>query len=152
MNWKKRLAMITELPSCILSQYLWYNRSIQVDNSSVYFLKFSEKNINYVSQLFSDNGSIKQWHEFKREHNLHESFYFQWLQLIDSIPQRWKIIIKENYENATNLIVHELQGSRVTILDKLTSTEIYSILILKVQNKPSSNIYFKNLYNDYNID
>ena len=25
---------------------------------------------------------------FKREHNLHESFYFQWLQLIDSIPQR----------------------------------------------------------------
>ena len=45
--------------------------------------------------------------EFKREHNLHESFYFQWLQLIDSIPQRWKIIIKENYENATNLIIHD---------------------------------------------
>ena len=59
LNWKKRLAMITEIPSCILSQYLWYNRSIQVDNSSVYFLKFSEKNINYVSQLFSDNKSIK---------------------------------------------------------------------------------------------
>ena len=76
LNWKKRLAMITEVPSCILSQYLWYNGSIQVDNSSVYFLKFSEKNINYVSQLFSDNGSIKQWHELKREHNLHERFYF----------------------------------------------------------------------------
>ena len=88
LNWKNRLTMITEVPSCILSHYLWYNRSIQVDNSSVYFLKFSEKNINYVSQLFSDNGSIKQWHEFKREHNLHESFYFQWLQLIEYIPQR----------------------------------------------------------------
>ena len=133
--------MITEVPSCILSQYLWYNRSIQVDNSSVYFLKFSEKNINYVSQLFSDNGSIKQWHEFKREHNLHESFYFQWLQLIDSIPQRWKIIIKENYENAINLIIHDhhlVKGSRVITLDKLTSTGIYSILISRAQNKPSS--------------
>ena len=43
LNWKKCLAMITELPSCILSQYLWYNRSIQVDNSSVYFLTFSGK-------------------------------------------------------------------------------------------------------------
>ena len=75
MNWKKRLAMVTEVPSCILSQYLWYNSDIQVDNSSVYFLKFTEKNINYVSQLFSDNGSINQWHEFKREHNLHESFF-----------------------------------------------------------------------------
>ena len=59
LNCKKRLAMITEVPPCILLQYLWYNRSIQVDTSSVYFLKFSEKNINYVSQLFSDNGSIK---------------------------------------------------------------------------------------------
>ena len=71
LNWEKRLAKITKVPSCILSQYLWYNSSIQVNNSSVYFLKFSEKNTNYFSQLFSDNGSFKQWHEFKREHNLH---------------------------------------------------------------------------------
>ena len=102
---------------------MWYNRSIQVDNSSVYFLRFSEKNINYVSQLFSDNGSIKQWHELKTEHNLHESFYFQLLQLVDSIPQSWKIIIKENYENAIKPIIydhHLVKGSRVITLDKLT--------------------------------
>ena len=42
-NWKKCLAMITEIPSCILWQYPWYNGSIQVDNASVYFLKFSKK-------------------------------------------------------------------------------------------------------------
>ena len=138
-------------PSCILSQYLWYNRSIQVDNASVYFLKPSKKTINYVSQLFCDNGSIKQWNEFKREHNLHESFYFQWLQLIDLIPQRWKIIIKGKYEDATNLVIHDhylVKGSRVITLDKLTSTEIHSILISKAQNKLSSNIYSENLYND----
>ena len=79
----------------------------------------------------------------KREHNLHESFYFQWLQLIDSIPQRWKITIKENYENATNLTTddhHLVKGSRIITLDKLTSTEIYSMLISRAQNKPSSNI------------
>ena len=34
LNWKKRYAIITEIPSCILSQYLWYNGSIQVDNAS----------------------------------------------------------------------------------------------------------------------
>ena len=147
--------MITEVPSCILSQYLWYNRSIQVDNSSVYFLKFSEENINYVSQLFSDNGSIKQWHEFKREHNLHESFYFQWLQSIDSIPQRWNIIIKETTEMLSILSFHDhhlVKGSRVITLDKLTSTGTYSISILRAQNKLFFNIYFENLYNDYNID
>ena len=35
--------MITEIPSYILSQYLWYNGIIQVDNPSVYFLRFSQK-------------------------------------------------------------------------------------------------------------
>ena len=75
--------------------------------------------------------------------------------MIDSIPERWKFIIKENYENATNLIIHDhrlIKGSRVITLNILTSTEIYSIFISKVQNKPSSNIYFENLFNDYNID
>ena len=111
-------------------------------------LKFSEKNINYVSQLIIDSGSIKQWHEFKREQNLHESYYFQWLQLIHSISERWQFIIKENYDNATNLIIHNnylIKYSRVIALDKLTSTEMYSILTLKVQNKSFSNIYFENL-------
>ena len=82
-------------------------------------------------------------------------FFLQWLQLIDSIPQRWKIIIKEKYENATNLIIHYhhlVKGSRVITLDKLTSTEIYSRLISRAENQSFSNIHFENLYNDYNID
>ena len=46
---------------------------MQVDKAYVYFLKFSEKSIDYVSQLFSENGSIKKWHEIQREYNLHGS-------------------------------------------------------------------------------
>ena len=54
-----------------------------------------------------------------------------------------------------NLIIHDhhlVKGSRVITLDKLISTEICSILISRAHNKPSSNIYFENLYNYYNID
>ena len=111
-----------------------------MDKGSVYFLTLSEKSINYVSHFFSDNDSIKKWHEFKREYNLHENSYFKWLQLVDSILERWKFIIKKNYENATNLIIHDhhlIKDSRVITLDKLTSTEIYSIIPmgdLSVQN------------------
>ena len=43
--------------------------------------------ISYVLQLFTNNGSIKKWHEFKGEYNLHKK-YFQWIQLIASIPER----------------------------------------------------------------
>ena len=68
------------------------------------------------------------------------------MQLIDSIPGRWTFIIKENYENDTNLIIHDhhlIKGSRVITLDKLTLTKMYSILISKVKNKPFSDIYFE---------
>ena len=138
-----------------MSEYLWYNKSIHVDKASIHFLTFFEKSIDYVSQGFSDNGSIKKWREFKRECNLNESSYFNWVQLVDSISERWKFIIKEKYESATNLIIHDhqlIKGSRVLTLVKVTPTEIYSILISRVQDKPSSNIYFENLFNDYNID
>ena len=57
----------------------------------------------------------KKWHEFSTEYYLQESFYFQWLHLIDSISEKWKFIIKENYENTTNFIIHEhqlIKGSR----------------------------------------
>ena len=59
-----------------------------------------------------------------------------------------KVIIKESYENATNPIIHDhhlVKGSSVITLDKLTLTS-------RAQNKPSSNVYFENLYYDYNID
>ena len=45
-----------------------------------------------------------------------------------------------------------IKGSRVLTLDKLTSTEIYYILISKVQNKPSSYFYFENLFDDNDTD
>ena len=45
-----------------------------------------------------------------------------------------------------------MKGSIILTLDKLTSTEIYSMLISKAQNKPSSNVYCKILFADDDID
>ena len=42
-----------------------------------------------------------------------------------------------------------IKGSGVISFDKLTSIEIYSILVLKLQNKPFSNIHFENLLFNY---
>ena len=82
---------------------------------------------------------MKKWHEFKRDFDLHDNSYFQWVQPIDSVPEKWKK--NNNDENAANLIFHDhAQESRIITLDKLTSTNVYSMLILKVQNNLSSNI------------
>ena len=63
--------------------------------------------------------------------------------------RKMKIYHKKNNEVAANLITHDhhlIKSSRVITLNKLTSTEIHSILTLKIQNKPSSNICFENLF------
>ena len=136
LHWKEHLAIRAEISSCILSQYLWCNESIQKDKALLHFLQLSEENINYVSQLLSNNRFIRKWHEFKREYNPLENSYFQWIQLIDSLAERWQLIIKGNYINANSFIIHNhhsIKGSKVATLDKLTSTELYSILISKFE-------------------
>ena len=79
------------------------------------------------------------------------------MQLVDfqKCSRKMKIYNKINYENAAALITldhHLITGSRFFTLDKLTSTEIHSLLILNIQSKPSFKIYFKNLFNDNDID
>ena len=76
---KKHLAMMNEIPSCILCWYLWFGANIRVDKTSIQFSRFSEK---LISQLFNGKSSIKKWHEFKREYGLHGNSFFECVQLI----------------------------------------------------------------------
>ena len=76
---------------------------------------------------------------------------------MSAIPERWKYIIKKTYKPyyTTNLVVNdhnEIKSSTVLTLEKLKLTEIYSILISKVQNKLSSNYYFNNLFEHTDTD
>ena len=77
------------------------------------------------------------------------------MQLTSAIPEGLKFIIKETHKSTTNLIIHDhhiIKSSIISTLEKLSSTEIYAILISKVQNKPSSNFYFESLFDDNDID
>ena len=86
--WSHHLLTITvssALPSCILPTFLWYSK-----DKPIYFKHFSN---NYVIQLFYDTGNTKEWVKLKHEFNLNNNLYFNWMQLIHLIPQKWKNII-----------------------------------------------------------
>ena len=63
----------------------------------MYFKHFSDNNLNYVTQLFDDSGNTKEWVKLKHEFNLNNNLYFNWMQLIHSVPPKWKNTIKNNY-------------------------------------------------------
>ena len=65
-----------------------------------------------------------------------------------------KIIFDYNDNNENDLCQnhHVIKGARTLPLDKLSSKEIYSVLISNIVNKPTSNIYFEKLPENTTLD
>ena len=47
---------------------------------------------------------------------------------------------------------HVIKGARILPLDKLSSKEIYSVVISNIVNKPTPNIYFEKLFENTTLD
>ena len=154
-DWKQFFSSFTAIPSCILSQHLWYNRFIKVDNLGICFSKFAARNVNNVIDLFASNGKVKTWRLLKNEFDLSNDMYFQWMQIINAIPKQWKEKLLENASgNPINIVFkehHIIKNSRIVSLNKLISKEIYNYLITEKFDKPTSQKYFENLFNDQNL-
>ena len=149
MNWKKYFIASPITSSGVLSQFILYNSYIKIDSKTVYLKSFSTKNINFVTQLFNTDGSVKNWNILKTEYALQNKDQFCWLQLINAIPEMWEKCIKQTSENTSFLVVkdhHLLRGSRIIILEKLISKELCSLLISVIEHQPTSQKYFDNLF------
>ena len=135
----------------ILSEFIWFNSNIKVDSKPVYFSYFSDKNLNFIGQLFNDNGSIKPWGDIKIEFHLKDTQKMYWLQIIDALPKWWKDTIL-----FTILFVifdhHIVKKSQICSLNKFTSKELYLILVDANTDKPTAQHYFENLFESSNFN
>ena len=80
--------------------------------------------------------------------------FFQWSQLKQTIPTRWKTLTS-NYSDIDkeNLCQnHVARGARILSTGKLSPMEMYSILISNIVNKTTSNIYFQKLFENITLD
>ena len=78
--------------------------------------------------------------------SINNDVYFQWAQLINAIPQTWKNKNKQNLtQNESNLLVLNHHHN-------LTAKEIYSVLILSLKNKHTSQNYFESSFPNYTFD
>ena len=76
-----------EIPSQVLSQFLSCDNYIKIEDAVIHFEKFSNKTINFLSQLF-ENGRIISWLNFSGEYELKNDMFFQWPQLKYAILTR----------------------------------------------------------------
>ena len=66
IQWSRSLFASFELPSCILSNMLWFNKHILIEKK-IFFRYFSNKGLNVAYQLYVNNGNVKSWSSIKEE-------------------------------------------------------------------------------------
>ena len=62
--------------------------------------------------------------------------------------------VSTKHQNTSLLVVkdhHWLRGSRIIILEKLSSKELYSLLISAINHQPASQKYFDNLFSNVEL-
>ena len=106
INWSNYFVSNSEVPPCIQSNFLWYNKYIIIDNKPVYLSSFSDKNVNFINNLLDCLGNFKSWNILKTESKLADSLYFSWMQIINAIPLIWKTIIKHICVSANLLLLN----------------------------------------------
>ena len=114
-SWSQSLSGSPEISSQISSQFLWFNKYIKIEGTVIHFPKFSNKGINFLSQLF-ENGRIISWINLKDRYELTNNMFFQWAQLKHPIPPRWKKIIFDYSEINENDLCqnhHVIKGDRI---------------------------------------
>ena len=111
-------------------------------------------NINFINQLFTSEEELKDWNHIKREFQLTNNLYSKFTRISRAIPKKWKQILRENgaetcvkYQDQ-----HLIKNNLLLSLEKLTSKELYSILISKKTSIPTSQQYFNSLFPDSNLD
>ena len=110
-------------------------------------MHFSDKNLNFIGQLFNDNGNIKPWKDIKTEFRLKDTHQIYSLKIIDALPKSWNDIILKDKENAKNLVIFYhciIRKSHICSLNKLN--KLYLILVDENTVKSTTQDYFENLF------
>ena len=105
--------------------------------------------MNFIGQLFNDNGNIKLWKDLKIKFHFKDTHKIYWLQITDALPRTWKDIILKDKGKAKKLVIFDhriVKNSQIYSLNKLTRKKLQLILVEANTFKPTVQDYFENLF------
>ena len=103
--WKDTSQSSPTTASMVLSESLWFNSNISINNRSI-APSFCNKNSNiFLRDLFSNNGQFITWDMASFKLNIKDPF--KWFQIMSAIPKAWKNILRNvNNPGDTVLDIH----------------------------------------------
>ena len=151
----KNLSSPTTLPSRVACQFIWHNKHIQIGNKYIYLYNFSNRNLNFVGQLFDTDGKLKSWECIKHQFLLKKNMQFQYRQIIHALPQHWKETTKHFAGNLNNLYIQDhrlIKCKTIYNLEKLNSRELYHMQLLLKYDKPTCQDYHEKKFDEYDFN
>ena len=105
--------------------------------------------------MFNDNGNIKPWEDIKKEFHLKDTQKIYLFQIIGALSKLLKDTFLKDKRNAKNLVIFDhyiVRKPQICSVNKLTSKELYLILVDANTVKPTAQDYFENLFesSDFN--
>ena len=108
------------------------------------FRALDECGIKHLSDLFFENGCYIPWSTMKDLHSIPSTQYFTLMQVLDAIPDDWKMLLKGNDEHTANdsnssTSYHKVWiNNRLGDVNKLTSNEVYRHLIQRISTQSTA--------------
>ena len=106
LTWEKYSVSKSLTAGQIATQSLWNNEFIHTKSESLYDESLVSKGITTVSNLFDNEGQLKNWETVSQEFSLNPIHFLKWYGVIKSIPSCWKKTLK-GYNTDDNILSEE---------------------------------------------
>ena len=80
----------------LLSESLWYNTNVKINDNTVLYKEFALAGINQMCHPVDKFGKFIKFSGLVDETDLSPSLTFKWMQVIDALPDNWKQVIKSS--------------------------------------------------------
>ena len=94
LTWEKYFISKSLIVGQIATQSLWNNESIHTKSESLYDESLVSKGIMTVSNLFDNEGELKNWETVSQKFSLNPIHFLKWYGVLKSIPSCWKEALK----------------------------------------------------------
>lgn len=95
LNWSILVKESLETNQDILSQSIWFNKYLKINNDTVFYKKWCQAGVFFINDLINENKSFFSLQEFQEKYCLNVN-YLQYYSILHMIPKNWKDILQNS--------------------------------------------------------
>ena len=83
----------------IVSQSIWNNSFIKIDGQIIFFRRWFDQGVKYITDILTENGNFKLFIDMQSEFNLNGNQFMRYYAIVCAIKSKWKNIFSQGNLN-----------------------------------------------------